>query len=1138
MKTRVLFSILAVTALMFVTGTVSARPLYDLVGTAFTFQGRLSDGGVPANGTYDLEFRLYDALTDGGQVGSTVTQGDVTVTGGLFTVQLDFGNVFNGTALYLEIAVRAGDSEAEYTTLTPRQPLTATPYALYSSSAPWTGLSGLPAGFADDVDDIGSYTAGLGLALLGDEFSVDTTAIQQRIAESCAAGHAISVVNADGSVSCQPVGSGDIASVIAGLGLSGGATSGDATLDVTFGGPGAADAAARSDHDHGDEYVEAGEVDSITTGMITDGTIAFLDWAQNGCSSGELPKWNGAAWACAADIDTDSNSGGTVTSVGTGAGLAGGPVTGAGTISIAEGGVTSALIEDATIAFLDWAQNGCAAGELPKFDGAAWACAADIDTDTNSGGTVTSVGTGAGLAGGPVTGAGTISIAEGGVTSALIEDATIAFLDWAQNGCTSGQLPKWDGAAWACAADIDTDTNTTYTAGTGLALTGGEFSVDTTVIQLRVGGTCEAGNAIRVVNGDGTVTCESIPAGDITAVNAGEGLTGGASSGDADLAVSFGGSGLASVAARADHAHWGASWTGSGAGLSLSGGSTGVYGAGSSFGVWGASSGGYGVYGDGGSSATGMYGGTDWAGGFGVFGQNTSVGGGSGVRGQGAGGYGVHGISASSDGVHGESAAASGAGVSGSGVAYGVYGSSSSASGYGVYGTSTNASGVYGLSYGTNMPGVYGTGVSIGVSGDAPVGVRGGGSQYGVWGIGGPYGVYGTGDTGISGTGNTGVRGQGGNTGVYGSGTTGVYGTGSTGVSGSGGTNGVWANGNTYGVDASSPNIALHGYGGTTGVSGDGTQYGVSGSSSGASGYGVYGTSTNSTGVYGNGNYGVQGWSTDNVGVFGHGANWGVFGGSATSIGVAGNGPTYGVYGTSSSTGVYGTGSTGVSGAGGTTGVWANGSNYGVDASSSGTAVKGAGGSYGLYGTGNTGVYGSGNIGVFGAGIPGLQGQATSSGAPAIVGNALGGPGSNYAGYFNGNIQVNGGIFVSGGPKAAVVDTEDYGTRVLYAVESPESWFEDFGTGQLVDGAAVITIEPIFAQTVNLDEDYHVFVTPLGDCAMYVDEKSPTSFAVRAMGGQSCSAAFDYRIVAKRLGYEDVRLAEFEDAPATTVDPQ
>ena len=126
-------------------------------------------------------------------------------------------------------------------------------------------------------------------------------------------------------------------------------------------------------------------------------------------------------------------------------------------------------------------------------------------------------------------------------------------------------------------------------------------------------------------------------------------------------------------------------------------------------------------------------------------------------------------------------------------------------------------------------------------------------------------------------------------------------------------------------------------------------------------------------------------------------------------------------------------------------------------------------------------------------------------------------------------LDVAGDAHVTGdwtvdGTKSAVVDTEDYGRLKLYAVESPETWFEDFGSGRLVDGEAVVTVDPVFAQTVNLTEVYYVFLTPLGDCALYVAEKTAGGFRVAALGGASCSIAFDYRIVAKRLGYEEVRL--------------
>jgi len=116
------------------------------------------------------------------------------------------------------------------------------------------------------------------------------------------------------------------------------------------------------------------------------------------------------------------------------------------------------------------------------------------------------------------------------------------------------------------------------------------------------------------------------------------------------------------------------------------------------------------------------------------------------------------------------------------------------------------------------------------------------------------------------------------------------------------------------------------------------------------------------------------------------------------------------------------------------------------------------------------------------------------------------------------------GDMTATGNKAALVTIQDYGQRKLYAVESPEVWFEDFGSAELVAGSATVPIELVFAQTVNLSETYHVFLTPLGNCPLYVAEKSAQSFTVKAMGGQTCSIAFDYRLVAKRLGYETLRL--------------
>lgn len=99
------------------------------VDTGFIYQGQLKDGGNPANGQYDFQFRLCDADSGGTQVGSLLTILNLSVANGLFSTRLNFGaGPYFGQNRWLEIAVRAAGG-GSYTTLSPRQPLTATPYA-------------------------------------------------------------------------------------------------------------------------------------------------------------------------------------------------------------------------------------------------------------------------------------------------------------------------------------------------------------------------------------------------------------------------------------------------------------------------------------------------------------------------------------------------------------------------------------------------------------------------------------------------------------------------------------------------------------------------------------------------------------------------------------------------------------------------------------------------------------------------------------------------------------------------------------------------------------------------------------------------------------------------------------------------
>jgi len=110
--------------------------------TAFTYQGHLQNGANPASGSYDLRFTIYDAAAAGVVVGNPLTNSSVAVSDGSFAVTLDFGlGVFTGADRWLEIGVRPGGS-GNFTTLSPRQPLMSTPYAIRAATTPASGLSG------------------------------------------------------------------------------------------------------------------------------------------------------------------------------------------------------------------------------------------------------------------------------------------------------------------------------------------------------------------------------------------------------------------------------------------------------------------------------------------------------------------------------------------------------------------------------------------------------------------------------------------------------------------------------------------------------------------------------------------------------------------------------------------------------------------------------------------------------------------------------------------------------------------------------------------------------------------------------------------------------------------------------------
>ncbi|MGB8115042.1 MAG: hypothetical protein WCF22_14770, partial [Candidatus Sulfotelmatobacter sp.] len=444
-------------------------------------------------------------------------------------------------------------------------------------------------------------------------------------------------------------------------------------------------------------------------------------------------------------------------------------------------------------------------------------------------------------------------------------------------------------------------------------------------------------------------------------------------------------------------------------------------------------------------------------------------------------------VSSNGIGVAGSATATSGfsAGVGGSAASpggYGVEGVNTGSGGIGVYGYDSGGTGVSG--YGTT--GIVGSGTTYGVEGTAT-----GADSSGVYGTAPQFGLYGV-ATGSSGS------------------TVGVYGNGVDGLQGSGTLHGVYA--------AGTGTSATGAYGTTASTTG----YGVEGVNTSASGTGVYGTATH---------FGVWGVGGSN-GVYGVGTEWGVYGTATDTSGTA--------------VGVYGNGVDGLQGSGTAYGVYSY------------TPDKGVAGTYGVYQgasvTGSTWLELVGSAGGVWADTN-WDGDATGEYYfPALLATAD----LNYAGYFENDsdrvpsigaynygtggtgevmraegtggsctLTGSGDAACTGTLKSVVATTSGARRLETYSMQSPENWFEDFGSGALSSGAATITLDPTFTQTVNTGIEYHVFLTPNGDSrGLYVSQKTATSFEVREQGGGTSSIAFDYRIVAKRVGYEKVRLAD------------
>lgn len=194
-------------------------------------------------------------------------------------------------------------------------------------------------------------------------------------------------------------------------------------------------------------------------------------------------------------------------------------------------------------------------------------------------------------------------------------------------------------------------------------------------------------------------------------------------------------------------------------------------------------------------------------------------------------------------------------------------------------------------------------------------------------------------------------------------------------------------------------------------------------------------------------------------------------------------------------------------------------------------------GVYGQAGPGADGVQGVGSA-TTGAGAHGISYDFNGNGVMGEAHNGEQAYGvwglsrSGYAGYFEGRVRIVGDLNVTGdlnvmGNKSAVVPLSDGSYRRLYALESPESWFEDFGFGELVDGRALIALDPEFMELVDHDQ-YHVFLTEYdANNALFVTNRTSSGFEVQSSTSPS-NARFSYRVTAKRSDTVARRLEKVE----------
>jgi hypothetical protein len=172
-------------------------------GTAFTWQGRLSDGGAPANGSFEMEFRLFAGATGGSPLATFVPPTPVAVSSGNFAVPVDFGAAFAGQDAWIEMALRPSGGAQALVAVSPRRRVTPAPGALFAQFAAATGANSVSGGSIIDSTVTSADVADGSLRAADLDTSSASQGVQRRVAGACAANQAIRSIATDGSVACE-----------------------------------------------------------------------------------------------------------------------------------------------------------------------------------------------------------------------------------------------------------------------------------------------------------------------------------------------------------------------------------------------------------------------------------------------------------------------------------------------------------------------------------------------------------------------------------------------------------------------------------------------------------------------------------------------------------------------------------------------------------------------------------------------------------------------------------------------------------------------------------------------------------------------------------------------------------------------